>query len=83
MHLLDKTMYVRIIMKTIARYLSTMKTAQHLQRSLNDVIDIEWKAVEMMDDFLNMRFQEPEVFYGSSVPIDKDRIPVSHRHFIN
>lgn len=60
-----------------------MKTAQHLQCSLNDVIDIEWKAVEMMDDFLNMRFQEPEVFYGSSVPIDKDGIPVSHMHFIN
>ena len=58
------------------RYSSIQKTSQHSQCSCNMVL-VEWKSIEMIEDFLNNSFDVQNIgCLAKDSIISKDNIPM-------
>ena len=65
------------------RFSSTQKTSQHSRCSCDKTL-VEWKSIEMIEDFLNKRFEcLPDAISSGDASLNEDGIPESlHQVFI-
>lgn len=65
------------------RFSSITKTIQP-SHSLSDAAIAEWKAIELMDDFVNNAFMLPSKVHssGEQASVDENGVPKSFTQFI-